>query len=384
MSACAPSERTRRLALGQPLVLDCGTVLPEVTVAYRTWGRLAPGADNAIVVCHALTGSADADLWWAPFFGAGRVLDSERDFILCCNVLGGCYGTTGPTTLAPDGLPWGRRFPALTIRDQVRAQMALADGLGIRRIRLVIGGSMGGMQALEWALLDPERVGAVASIAACARHSPWCLVWSEAQRLALTADPKYRDGVYDPLDPPLAGLAAARAIGMATYRSPDSLARRFARRSGDEVFGLRADRPRDFAVNGWVRHHGQLLVDRFDANSYRVLLDAMDTHDLAYRRGELDAVLRGIRQPTLIGSIGSDMLYRPSDQRELARSIPGATFLEIDSDHGHDGFLIDADAYQPGLLAFKRRAARAADPEPREAIHGGEPHRCVPAARPCL
>ena len=254
------------------------------------------------------------------------MLDPQQDFILCCNVLGGCYGTTGPTSLAPDGRPWGRRFPAVTIRDQVRAQMALADALGIRRIRLVLGGSMGGMQALEWALLDPERVGAVASIAASARHSPWCLVWSEAQRQALAADPRYRDGDYDPHDPPRAGLAAARAIAMATYRSPASLGRRFGRRPGDEVFGARADDPDDFAVNGWLRHHGRLLVDRFDANSYRVLLDAMDTHDLARERGDHEAVLRGIRQPVLVGSIDTDALYCPSDQRELARLIPGARF----------------------------------------------------------
>jgi homoserine O-acetyltransferase/O-succinyltransferase len=358
MSDAAPSERTRQLVLDRPLALDCGALLREVKIAYRTWGRLSSGADNAIVVCHALTGSADADRWWAPFFGAGRLLDPAQDFVVCSNVLGGCYGTTGPTEPAPDGRPWGRRFPALSVRDQVRAQMALADALGIRRIRLVVGGSMGGMQALEWALLDPRRVGAVASIAASARHSSWCMAWSEAQRMALSADPRFRDGDYDPLDPPEAGLAAARAIGMTSYRSPTSLGRRFGRRSGAEAFGERADRPHDFAVNGWLRHHGRLLVDRFDANSYRVLLDAMDTHDLARDRGSLEQVLRGIRQPVLVGSIDSDALYCPSDQRELARAIPGATLLRIDSDHGHDGFLIDADAYQADLLAFKNSVAQ--------------------------
>jgi homoserine O-acetyltransferase/O-succinyltransferase len=380
------TAKTRRLVLRQPLALESGATLPEVTVAYRTWGRLAAGADNAIVVCHALTGTADADAWWAPLFGPSRVLDPAHDYIVCANVLGSCYGTTGPTSLAPDGQPWGQRFPAVTIRDQVQAQMALADALGIRRIRLVLGGSMGGMQALEWALLDPERTHAVAAIATCARHSPWCLVWSEAQRHALAADPKWRDGHYDPHDPPRAGLAAARAIAMVTYRSPRSLARRFGHRRGGEVFGEAADAPHDFAVNGWLRHHGRRLVDRFDANSYRVLLDAMDTHDLARRRGDHETVLRGIHQPVLVGSIGSDALYVPGDQWELARLIPGARYLPIDSDHGHDGFLIDAAAFHSDLLDFKRQTAGSARPARSASAHpaANELHRPPSGAHACL
>ncbi|MCK7574942.1 MAG: homoserine O-acetyltransferase [Chromatiales bacterium] len=303
MSPFRLSAQTRRLRLERPFGLESGIRLPEVEVAYRTWGRLSPTADNAILVCHALTGSADADDWWASLFGRGRLLDPERDFIVCSNVLGGCYGTTGPTSPAPDGRPWGRCFPRVTIRDQVRLQMALIDALGIRRLQLVIGGSMGGLQALEWALLDPERVMAVAALAAGGRHSAWCLAWSEAQRLALAADPGYRDGDYDPRDPPRAGLAAARAIAMATYRSPRSLDERFGRRSGHAVFGAASDVPDDYAVNGWLRHHGRSLTERFDANSYRILIDALDTHDLARGRGEYEAVLRAIRQPVLIGSI---------------------------------------------------------------------------------
>ena len=358
MSESASGDQTRRLTLEGPFTLESGAVLPAVSIAYRTWGTLAPGADNAIVVCHALTGSAHADEWWAPLFGAGRVLDPGRDFILCSNALGGCYGTTGPTSPAPDGRPWGGRFPAVTIRDQVRVQMALADALGIRRVRLVIGGSMGGLQALEWALLDPERTVAVATIAAAGRHSPWCLVWSEAQRLALAADPKYRAGDYDPQDPPRAGLAAARAVAMVTYRSPESLAQRFGRATGGMVFGRRSDVPGDFAVNGWLRHHGRTLVERFDANSYRVLLDAMDTYDLARGRGDYESVLAGLRQPVLVGSIESDALYCPSDQLELARLIPRAHLLNIASNDGHDGFLTDAALFQTELLAFRRMIDR--------------------------
>ncbi|MRR10504.1 alpha/beta fold hydrolase [bacterium] len=192
----------RRFRLEAPLRLESGFVLPQVEIAYRTWGRLSSAADNAVVVCHALTGSADVDDWWAPLFGPGRALDPERDFIVCANALGGCYGSTGPTSPGPDGLPWGGRFPAVTLRDQVLAQKQLVDALGIRRIRIVVGGSMGGLQALEWALLDPDRVETVAAIAASARHSAWALAWSEAQRQALAADPKYRDGHYDLADPP--------------------------------------------------------------------------------------------------------------------------------------------------------------------------------------
>lgn len=355
LAGFATSPHTRQQRLAEPLLLESGAVLPEVDIAYRSWGRLAADGSNAIVVCHAFTGSADADEWWAPLFGAGRVFDPEQDFIVCSNVLGGCYGSTGPTTPAPDGQPWGGRFPAITIRDQVRAQMALADALGIRRIKLVIGGSMGGLQALEWAALDAQRTQAIAVIAASGRHSAWCTAWSEAQRLALAADPKYRDGYYHPADPPHAGLAAARAVAMATYRSPTSLSQRFGRAVGAEVFGDEAHLPGELAVKGWLQHHGRQLVQRFDANSYRLLLDAMDSHDLARGRGDYVQVLRGITQPALIGSIDSDALYLPREQHELARLLPAAKLLHIDSVHGHDGFLIDAAGYQHELLAFKRR-----------------------------
>ncbi|THF65162.1 homoserine O-acetyltransferase MetX [Pseudothauera rhizosphaerae] len=369
------SRETRRLVLDQPFLLESGVSLPGLEIAWRSWGRLAPAGDNAVVVCHALTGSADADNWWAPLFGPGRVLDPQRDFIVCSNVLGGCYGSTGPTSPAPDGRPWGGRFPALTVRDQVRAQIALADALGIRRIALVLGGSMGGLQALEWALLDPERVDAVATIAASGRHSAWCAVWSEAQRQALATDPKYRDGHYDPADPPHAGLAAARAMAMVSYRSPASLASRFGRASGAEAFGDRAHSPGELAARGWLRHHGKALVERFDAHTYRMLIDAMDSHDLARGRGDYETVLRGIRQPVLVGSIASDALYVPADQFELVRLIPRAELLTIDSQHGHDGFLIDAANFQRTLREFKERHAPRAFPAPARrhalpAVHG--------------
>jgi homoserine O-acetyltransferase len=355
MSGFRISEKTQWLALEQPFALESGRLLPGVDVAYRTWGKLAPGGDNAVIVCHALTGSADVDAWWSAFFGPGRTLDPARDFIVCSNALGGCYGTTGPNRLAPDGKRWGGGFPQVSVRDQVRLQMALADHLGIQKIRFVLGGSMGGLQALEWALLDPERVGAVISIAAAGRHSAWCAAWAEAQRLALAADPKFRLGQYLEDDPPAAGFAAARAIAMVSYRSPQSLGLRFGRASGKEIFGERAAAPDEPAVRGWLRHHGLSLVERFDANSYLALVNAMDSHDLSRGRGVYENVLKQIAQPVLVGSVISDTLYVPAEQQELAFLLPRGELFEIDSEHGHDGFLIDAEFYEPRIRRFVER-----------------------------
>jgi homoserine O-acetyltransferase len=355
----AVSPDTRRLRIGRDFPLDSGAALPELVVAFRTWGRLNARADNAVVVCHALTGTADADSWWAPLFGPARALDPERDFIVCANVLGGCYGSTGPTSVAPDGRRYGARFPRITVRDQVRAQIVLLNALGVRGIRLVIGGSMGGLQALEWALLD-QRVAAVATIAASGRHSSWCIAWSEAQRQALAADPRFADGHYDPSDPPLAGLAAARAIAMLTYRTAGSLAARYGRASGGEVFGERARRPADHAVAGWLSHHGELLNARFDANSYLRLIDAMDSHDIGTGRGGFEAAAAQLCQPVLVVSIPGDALYVAADQQELAHALPCATLATLESRHGHDGFLLDADALEPLVRSFRERAGQTA------------------------
>jgi homoserine O-acetyltransferase len=366
MTAFRISEATQWLAPGQPFALESGDILPDVQVAYRTWGTLSPEGDNAVIVCHALTGSADADAWWAPLFGPGRVLDPTRHFIVCSNVLGGCYGSTGPASVAPDGQLWGARFPRVTIRDQVRLQMLLADHLGIRGIRFVIGGSMGGLQALEWPLLDPERVGAVVSIAAAGRHTAWCIAWSEAQRQALLADPKFRGGHYEPAHPPRQGLAAARAVAMVSYRSPASLGVRFGRAAGREIFSGRAVAPDEFAVRNWLRHHGKELAGRFDANSYLRLIDAMDTHDLARNRGMYESVLKQIRQPVLVGSVITDALYVPLEQHRLAFLLPCGELFDIDSEHGHDGFLIDAAGFENRVSRFvdRLRTEQSAPPAP--------------------
>lgn len=347
----AISALTRYWISTAPLALERGGELPCYQLAYRTWGSLAARGDNAVVICHALTGSSDADDWWQPMFGAGKALDPQRDFILCSNVLGGCYGSTGPASLDSQGRRYGSAFPQLTIRDQVRAQMRLADALGIRRIALVIGGSMGGLQVLEWALLD-ARVQSVAVIAASACHSAWCLSWSEAQRLALRADANFCDGNYSPSAAPTAGLGAARAIAMVTYRSPMALEQRYGRKDSNTIFGNRARSPEDFATRAWLRHHADSFVDRFDANSYLTLLDAMDAHDVGRGRGGVTAALQRMMQPALIVSIASDALYLPAEQRALYEALPNAELITIESVHGHDGFLIDAAKIEPHVRSF--------------------------------
>lgn len=342
------SGETRHHTLDAPFALESGASLDGVRVAFRTWGRLADTGDNAVVVCHALTGSADADRWWAPLFGRTRALDPERDFIVSSNVLGGCYGTSGPTSTKPGSLDrYGAEFPRVTIRDMVRAQMALLDALGVRRIKLVLGGSLGAMQVLEWALMDPLRVQAIAPIAAGGRHSAWCIGISEAQRQAIFADANWQNGAYPPDRQPAAGLAAARAIAMASYRSRASFERRFGRAEGE---------PGTFQVESYLRHQGRLLVDRFDANTYVGLTRAMDSHDVGRGRGDYAKVLRTIAQPALVVGIDSDVLYPTEEQRELAALMPRAEYAEIRSDNGHDAFLVDADQLEPMLADFRARA----------------------------
>lgn len=224
------SPNTQIYRLPEPLELELGGVLPEVQVAYRTWGALTRQGDNAILVCHALTGHADVDDWWAPLLGPGHTLDPTQDFIVCSNILGSCYGTTGPTSLNPEtGQPYGPIFPAITVRDMVRVQAKLLEGLGVQSLRLAIGGSLGGMQVLEWGALYGDRVQSLAVIAAPGRYSPWCIGLSEAQRQAIYTDPRWQGGHYAPDDPPVQGLAVARMIAMSTYRSWASFHHRFGR-----------------------------------------------------------------------------------------------------------------------------------------------------------
>ena len=345
------APETRWVDLDGELSLELGGVLRRVRIGYRTWGELDSAGGNAVVVCHALTGSADADRWWAGMFGRGRAFDPERDFIVCSNILGSCYGTTGPTSIDPDtGRPWLGDFPRITVRDMVRAQRELLRTLGVRRVQLVVGGSLGGMQTLEWALSYPELVEAIAPVATSARHSAWAIGLSEAQRQAIQADPRWKDGRYDLADPPTAGLAAARMMAMCTYRHKWSF---------DERFGRRPQSADLFAMESYLRYQGQQLVERFDAATYVALTRAMDTHDVARGRGDLHEVLRSVRSRTLVVSIDSDVLYFPDEQEELARGIPGARLVRMPSKDGHDAFLIDVDWLSDVVTEFRGRAPPA-------------------------
>ena len=340
-------DGTRFLTLPYPVILESGTELPQVTVAYRTWGELDATGGNAVLVCHALTGSADADRWWAGLIGPGKALDPTRDFIVCSNVLGSCYGSTGPTSVSPfTGTHYGAGFPRVTVRDLVQVQARLLDALGVEELVLVLGGSLGGMQALEWAATYPQRVQALACLSAAARQSAWCIGLSEAQRHAIYSDGRWRGGHYDPLDPPTGGLASARMMALCNYRHWGEFAARFGRET---------DPTGSFQVQRYLRHQGEKFVSRFDAASYVTLTRIMDSHDLGRGRGGVEAALAAIETPALIVGSTSDVLYVTAEQRELARHLPQAELAWLDSPHGHDAFLIETEELDALLRGFRRR-----------------------------
>lgn len=348
--------------------LEGGGVLNHAVVAYETWGELNEHADNAILLCHALTGDSHAvgpasaahptPGWWNGFVGPGKYIDTDRWFVVCANVLGGCQGTTGPSSINPEtGSRWGMRFPTITTRDIVRSQASLADELGIKRWRSVVGGSMGGMAVIEWALMFPERVGSIIPIATAVAASPWQIAWSAAGRTALTLDPNWNGGDYYDAAPgkgPHAGLAVARSIANITYRSDEVYNERFGRMPVDplNIYG-RWDR---FQVESYLDHHGVKLVRRFDANSYVVLNRCMDLHDVARGRGSLQAAFRRLKAPVLTMSVSSDALYPPRMQSELADLARAAgvrvEYQIIDSPQGHDGFLIEAEPVGTAIVKF--------------------------------
>jgi homoserine O-acetyltransferase len=341
----AIDSRTRTITLADSVDLEFGGCLDEVRVAFRTWGCLDSARSNAVLVCHALTGSADADRWWPGLFGTGKTLDPGRDFIICSNVLGSCYGTSGPTSPTPGGTGhYGSDFPEVSIRDMVEVQRLLLDSLGIRRLRLVIGGSLGGMQALEWAVGAPDRVDAAIAVATSGRHSPWCIAVSEAQRAAIRADAAWRGGHYPADRPPEHGLGAARMMAMCTYRNQAVFSERFGRAQTPE--GV-------FQSESYLHHHASKLARRFDANAYITLTRAMDSHDLGRGRGQYDNVLAGITVPILVVAISSDMLYPPREQQELASWIPRSHLAELHSPHGHDAFLIDTEELDSHIRHFQ-------------------------------
>ncbi|NEZ02788.1 homoserine O-acetyltransferase [Wenzhouxiangella sp. XN201] len=320
----------RVITIENPPPLTGGGRLDRLEIAFRTWGRLDAGAANAVLVCPALTGDRHLERWWPGLLGPGRSLDPNTDFIVAADALGGSGGTTGPAHRR--GLrPWGERFPQVSVRDMVAVQRLLIDALGIRRLKLVIGASLGGMQVLEWQVAHPDRLESAAVIAAPARQTAWASALNHAQRRALA---EHGD------------LELARMIAMLSYRHWDNLDGRFGPDSGNER-----------SAQGWLDHHGRALRQRFDPVSYRRLMDAMDGHDLGRGRWGWRKAVRGVDVRTLIVGIRSDLLYPPRDQQALAEVIPHAQTAWLDATQGHDAFLIEQDRLDRIICGFRREAA---------------------------
>lgn len=333
-------------AHGAPFRLESGGSLQPISLRYAVYGELNERRDNAVLVCHALSGSARVGDWWPEMFG--RVFDLKRDCVICTNVLGSCYGSTGPTTINPStGKPFGPDFPLVTIRDMVRAQAHVLQELGVKRLHTVIGASIGGMQALQWAVDYPERVEHCIAIGA-APLSALGLALNHLQRKAIQLDPKFQGGRYAANDQPVGGLGLARGIGMCSYKSAELFGERYARkpnRNGEDPLRSFADR---YDIAGYLDHQGEKFVARFDANAYLVISKAMDTFELGLGyASEAEAIGRIRAHVSLVG-ISSDWLFPAKDVRELAKRIEAAgvqcDYTEFETDHGHDGFLAEVDA----------------------------------------
>jgi len=358
----------RSVTLPGPLALDGGQTLAPVTIAYETYGALDADRANAILICHALTGdqyvASEHPLtgkpgWWTRMVGEGKPIDPARHFIVCANVLGSCLGSSGPASAAADGAPYAMRFPVITIRDMVRAQMLLMEHLGVPAWAAVVGGSMGGMQVLQWAACYPERVRSAIVIASTARHSAQNIAFHEVGRQAIMADPKWRGGdYYESDDPPSAGLAVARMAAHITYLSEAGLTEKFGRRlQGREskTFGFDAD----FQVESYLRHQGISFVDRFDANSYLYITRAMDYFDLAEEHGgRLAEAFRGSKMRFCLVSFDTDWLYPTRESRAVVQALnaagAAASFVELSSPFGHDAFLLDAPELNRVVDGFLR------------------------------
>lgn len=342
------------------LILDNGESLSDVKVAYQSYGRLNKYKNNVIMVNHALTGNAHAagkiddkeidlcsdekyltkynlmnigkDGWWASLIGEGKVFDLNKYFVICSNILGSCYGTLGPASIDPKTQnEYRMNFPQISVRDIVKVQKKLFDELGIKRIKLGTGGSLGGMQVIEWAIMYPEMIEKIIPIATTVGHSPWAIGLNEASRNAIKNDPIWNEGNYE--SQPELGLSLARKFAMLTYRSYKSFNKKFGR--------AKASDNNLFAVESYLNYQGKKLIKRFDANTYLYLSEAMDLHDVGYNRGGISKALEQIKAKTLCVGINSDILYPVEEQKEIAKSIPGAEYSEIHSIHGHDAFLIE-------------------------------------------
>jgi len=359
------------------LKLESGSLLSSVTVAYETYGTLSPAGDNAVLICHALSGDAHAagyhgyekeerPGWWDILIGPGKPLDTDRYFVISSNFLGSCYGTTGPTDVDPEtGKPYGLTFPFFTIRDMVEVQRWLIDHLGIDTLLAVLGGSMGGMQALQWAISYPERIKGTIPIATTAKMSAQGIALNEVGRQAILSDPKWENGDYPEDDPPDRGLALARMIGHITYLSEQSMQRKFARRfvNGN---GRSFNFSGDFQVESYLRHQGDKFVKRFDANTYLYISRAMDYFDLEGDYGSLEDAFKNCVASFLLLSFTSDWLFPPEHSQEIVRALKRlgkeVSYANIDSDHGHDAFLLPGHRMGDLITGFLKRLERGERP----------------------
>jgi homoserine O-acetyltransferase len=372
--ADSPSSEVLRFGADRPLALDAGVTLSPFQIAYKTYGTLNAEKSNAILVCHALTGDQHVASenpvtgkpgWWEVLIGSGRIIDTDRFFVICSNVLGGCLGSTGPATTDPaTGRPYGLNLPVITIRDMVRAQAMLVDHFGIDQLFCVVGGSMGGMQVLEWAASHSSRVFCALPIATGARHSSQNIAFHEVGRQAVMADPDWLGGAYlEAGRRPVKGLAVARMAAHITYLSETALHRKFGRNLQDRkqlTFGFEAD----FQIESYLRHQGMTFVDRFDANSYLYMTRAMDYFDLAADHGgRLADAFAGTKTRFCIVSFTSDWLFPTEESRQVVHALNAAgasvSFVEIETDRGHDAFLLDEPEFFAAIRGFLHSAARA-------------------------
>lgn len=329
-----------------PFSLELGTELPEITIAFHTYGKLNATADNVIWVCHALTGNSDAADWWSGLIGSDKLFDPAKHFIVCANVLGSCYGSTQPLSTNPQtGKPYFHSFPVLTIRDMAQAHELLRKHLNIKKIETLIGGSLGGQQALEWAIINPTLFEKIVVTATNAIHSAWGIAFNEAQRLAIEADATWQTNSPEA---GLLGLKAARAAAMLSYRNYNA----YQKNQSDEDTQRAAQQ--GFKAASYQRYQAEKLVARFNAYSYYRLSQAMDLHDVGRGRGGMENALNQIQAPTLVIGIKSDVLFPTNEQKLIARHIPKGHYVEIDSAYGHDGFLIENDKITVCVREFER------------------------------
>ncbi|KAI8849223.1 homoserine O-acetyltransferase [Chytridium lagenaria] len=377
MSHLVNLVNNQKIAVLADFETESGIPLKDIPVAYKTWGTLNSDGSNCMVICHALSGSADVEDWWGPLLGPGRAFDPSVFFIFCGNVFGSPYGSFAPVTINPEtGKPFGPEFPLMTIRDDVRAHKTILDTLGVKEVQYVIGGSMGGMQVMEWAFFGPNYVKHIVPIATSGRHSAWGISWGEAQRQSIYSDPNYIDGYYSDDKPPSQGLAAARMAALLTYRSRNSFETRFGRNAApgkpiprstgqhgqhqqqamfhNEGNKVRLHLEKGDTVNFLDSKEGDKFIKRFDANCYIALTRKMDCHDISLGRGSYEDALATIEQPTLVIGIETDGLFTLSEQYELSEQIPNSEIIIIHSFEGHDGFLLEFEQMNKHLTAFIR------------------------------